>query len=47
MLFSDGNWTLSSEKSFAGKFDAWDENGDGFVDVQEVFNFFFNDTSRR
>lgn len=36
LTIADSNWTLPQEMSFAGKFDAWDENGDGFVDPQEV-----------
>lgn len=32
----DRNWTLGHHQIFAGNFEAWDTNKDGYVDTDEV-----------
>ncbi|KAJ7360406.1 prolyl 4-hydroxylase [Desmophyllum pertusum] len=39
LAIADKDWTLTPEQSFAGKFEVWDTNGDGLVNVQEVRAF--------
>ena len=36
LFFTDGNWTLDHDETFAKQFFVWDVNRDGFIDANEV-----------
>lgn len=40
---ADRNWTLGHHQIFAGNFEAWDTNKDGYVDTDEVQYVLFKD----